>query len=102
MSPELKGLVQTEEAKSIVSEFLSTYSENDTKDTWLEKIKALSNKLGYAENTKLFKAEPTKYKGYIGDITKVIRVLLTGKTQTPDLYSIMQVMGKDRVLRRLQ
>ncbi len=90
------------DAEAIVESFLAVYNPSDTKDQWLEKIRALSIAHGYAENTKVFKAEPAKYKGYIGDVTKIFRILLTGKAQTPDLYEIMRVMGKDRVPRRLR
>jgi glutamyl-tRNA synthetase len=89
------------DAKAIVSSFLGVYSDTDNKEQWLEKIRAISLSHGYAENTKAFKAEPSKYKGYIGDVTKIFRILLTGKAQTPDLYAIMQVMGKERVMKRL-
>lgn len=90
------------DAKVLVGSFLETYAESDSKDQWLEKMRLVSTKNGYAENTKAFKAEPAKYKGYIADVTKIFRLLLTGKTQTPDLYWIMKVMGKERVEKRLR
>ncbi|MCK9352126.1 MAG: glutamate--tRNA ligase [Candidatus Paceibacterota bacterium] len=94
--------VAKEERESIVGDFLETYNENDTKDEWFEKIKDIARKFGYAEGAKQYKLEPEKYKGQVGDVAKIFRVLLTGKTNTPDLYSIMKVMGKERVVRRLK
>ncbi len=82
--------------------FFASYSEEDTKDVWLEKMRTIATVLGYAPNTKELKANPEKYRGSIAEITKIFRVLLTGKTQTPDLYEIMQVMGNARIMRRLK
>lgn len=89
------------DAKSIVASFINQYEQSNSKDKWLEIMRDISIKHGYAESNKLFKADPTKYKGHLADVVKVFRVLLTGKIQTPDLYSIMQVMEIDRVVKRL-
>jgi glutamyl-tRNA synthetase len=89
------------DVRAIVSSFIETYDESDSRDVWFEKVKAVGMKNGYAENGKLFKAEPEKFKGTVGDVAKVLRVLLSGRTQTADLWSIMRVMGKERVFKRL-
>ena len=68
---------------------------------WFNKIKDLSEELGYAREVKEFKANPDGYKGHVGDISTVIRVKLTGRCNTPDLYEIMRVLGKDEILRRV-
>ncbi len=88
-------------AKSIVGSFMQKYNEGYSKDTWLELMRSISAEHGFAENAKMYKADPGKYKGHLGDVTKVFRLLLTGRTQTPDLYAIMSVMGQDRLARRL-
>ncbi|MFA5831038.1 MAG: glutamate--tRNA ligase family protein [Candidatus Paceibacterota bacterium] len=98
---EMLAFVSKEDREAAVNAFIETYDENDTKDEWFEKIKDIARKLGYAEGAKQYKLAPEKYKGQVGDIAKIFRVLLTGKTNTPDLYSIMQVMGKERVQKRL-
>ena len=64
-------------------------------------MKDLAEELGYAREVKEYKAEPEKYKGHVGDISTVIRVTLTGRSQTPDLYEIMQVLGKEEILNRI-
>ncbi|MDD2766272.1 MAG: glutamate--tRNA ligase [Candidatus Moranbacteria bacterium] len=87
--------------KTVVDSFIKSYNEKDSKEEWFEKIKKISKTHDYAENMKIFKENPERYKGNITDIARIFRVLLTGKIQTPDLYSIMQTMGKDRVLSRL-
>ena len=78
------------------------YDENDDKQTWFEKIKSLAEELGYAKEVKEFKANPGMYKAHVGDVSTVLRVLLTGRTNTPDLYEIMKVLGKEKVISRLQ
>lgn len=89
------------EIQKITNQYLENYNFEDSKEQWFEKIKLIAIQFGYAESLKNLKASPEKYKGYVADIVKIFRVLLTGRIQTPDLYSIMQVMGKERVLRRV-
>ncbi len=77
------------------------YDENDDKQTWFDKIKELSGELGYAKEVKEYKANPDAYKAHVGDVSTVLRVALTGRTNTPDMYEIMQVLGKESVAKRL-
>ena len=65
-------------------------------------MKDLAEEVGFAREVKMFKAEPEKWPGHVGDISTVIRVTLTGRQNTPDLYEIMQVLGKDTVIERLK
>ena len=74
---------------------------NDDKQRWFDKMKDLAEEVGYAREVKMFKAEPEKWSGHVGDISTVIRVSLTGRQNTPDLYEIMQVLGKETVIDRL-
>ena len=76
------------------------YDENDDKQTWFDKIKELSGEMGYAKEVKEFKANPGMYTAHVGDVSTVLRVALTKRTNTPDLYEIMQVLGKDEIVRR--
>ena len=78
------------------------YNPDDDKQTWFDKIKQLSNELGYAAEVKEFKANPELYKAHVGDVSTVLRVALTGRTNTPDMYEIMQVLGKESVIQRLK
>ena len=82
--------------------FMSTYSHVSDKDTWFENMKKAAENAGYALDRKDLKATPEKYKGGVADFAKIIRVKLTGKTRTPDLYTIMQIMGEDRTSKRLK
>ncbi len=81
--------------------FEKYYNENDDKQTWFNKMKDLAEELGYAREVKEYKANPEAYKGHVGDISTVIRVKLTGRSNTPDLYEIMQVLGKDEIMKRI-
>ena len=78
------------------------YNENDDKQTWFDKIKELSGEMGYAKEVKEFKENPGKYKAHVGDVSTVLRVALTKKTNTPDLYEIMQVLGKEEIQKRFE
>jgi glutamyl-tRNA synthetase len=86
----------------IAKEFCDGYSATDSKDEWFAKVKAIAQKRGYAVNAKEFQANPAAFKGNVSDVAKIFRILLTGKAQTPDLHSVMLVMGKDRCMRRLE
>ena len=78
------------------------YDENDDKQAWFDKIKELAGKLGYASEVKEFKANPGMYKAHVGDVSTVLRVALTGRTNTPDMYEIMQVLGKESIVKRFE
>jgi len=99
---EALALIPKEDREAAVDAFTETYNENDTRDEWFEKIKDIGRKLGYADGAKAYKLSPEKYKGQVGDIAKIFRILLAGKMNTPDLYSIMHVMGKERVFQRIK
>ena len=78
------------------------YDENDDKQAWFDKIKELAGEMGYAKEVKEYKANPDAYPGHVGDVSTAIRVTLTKRTNTPDMYEIMQVLGKDEVIKRLR
>ncbi len=81
--------------------FLDTYDPADDKDTWFAKIRAITKKLGYAESTKEYKASPGVFRGSVVEVSNVLRVLVTGRTRSPDLYTVMTVMGPARVRQRV-
>ena len=78
------------------------YDENDDQSTWFEKIKDLSEEFGYAREVKEYKENPDSYKGHVGDVSMVIRVALTTKSMTPNLYDIMKLFGKERIIKRIE
>ena len=91
-----------EEITNIMTEYLNNYyNEEDTEEVWFNKIKDLCDKMGYAGNMKEYKENPDQYKGNVADFTTAIRVVLTTSSMTPNLYDIMKILGKTRMLKRL-
>jgi len=92
-----------EEIKNIVNIYLNEYyDESDDKETWFNKIKDLSEQLGYAREVKAYKENPDAFKGHVGDISTVLRVAITSESMTPDLYEIMKLLGKNRMVSRIE
>ena len=87
--------------RSAAQAFLQTFDIKDNREAWFDKVKAVAEAQGFATDNKAFKAEPGNYKGNVADFARIIRVLLTGKNRTPDLWTIIQVMGDFRVSNRL-
>jgi len=87
---------------STLKKFLETYDENDDMNAWFEKVKAIAESLGYTSDMKAYKQNPEAFKGNVADISMFIRVAVTGKMNAPDLYTVMQIMGRDRVTKRIE
>lgn len=85
----------------ILTAYLDAYDPGDDKDGWFGRIKALCEPLGYTPNVKEYKKNPDAFKGHVGDVSTVIRVAVTGRRNTPDLYSILQILGAEKVRARL-
>ena len=97
---EYQNITDIEEIKNITSLYIDKYFDISDKDTWFNNIKALCDELGYASNMKEYKEDPSKFKGNIADVSTVLRVALTSKSMTPDLYDIMKILGKERIINR--
>ena len=89
------------DAVEILTKYKELYSQSDSKDDWFNKIKDLCTQCGYTPNVKEYKQNPDGFKGHVGDVSTVIRIAVTSRTNTPDLYYIMQILGKDEVLTRI-
>lgn len=87
--------------KSLIFAYLNKYNHNCSKEEWFEQIKQIAKNFGFADN-KEYKQNPTAFVGNISDACAIIRVALTGKNQTPDLYTIMQILGENEVKARLK
>ena len=99
---EYQKINDKEEVEKIVKTYFEKYyNEVDDKETWFNEMKDLAEEFGYAREVKEFKANPENYKGHVGDISTVIRVKITGRCNTPDLYEILKVLGKERILKRV-
>ena len=87
----------------LVLDYVNNYLELDcTNEEWFNKVKEFALENGYAASPKDYKKDPESFKGHIGDICEAIRVMVTGRRQSPDLFSIMKILGKDRILHRVE
>ena len=89
------------DVKATIAAFKATYDPADEMTVWFDKVKAIATDLGYAADMKAYKADPTAFKGSVADISGFLRLAVTGKLNAPDLYTVMQLLGKDRVFARL-
>ena len=93
--------------KTLIKDIVKTYfekfyDEKDDKQTWFDKMKDLAESKGFAREVKEYKANPEAFPGHVGDISTVIRVAITGRCNTPDLYEILKVLGKDSIQKRIE
>lgn len=88
--------------KAILKDYTNIYDENDDSQVWFSKIKEISEKYGYTTNMKEYKKNPEAFKGNIAHVSTVIRVAICGRMNTPDMYDVLKVMGKDKVKERLE
>lgn len=88
--------------QKILSGFLKVYDEKDDPSAWFGRITELAVANGYAAKPKEYKQNPDAYKGHVGDVSQVLRIAVTGKNASPDLYSVMQILGKAEVARRIE
>ena len=92
-----------EEINKILDLYIEKYyNPEDDKQAWFDKIKELAGEMGYATEVKEFKANPGMYKAHVGDVSTALRVALTGRTNTPDMYEIMNVLGKTSIIKRFE
>ena len=89
------------DVKATIAAFKASYDPADEMTVWFDKVKAIAADLGYAADMKAYKADPTAFKGSVADISGFLRLAVTGKLNAPDLYTVMQLLGKDRVFARL-
>ena len=89
------------DVKAVIAAFKASYDPADEMTVWFDKVKAIAASLGYAADMKAYKADPTAFKGSVADVSGFLRLAVTGKLNAPDLYTVMQLLGKDRVFARL-
>lgn len=97
-----KEKYSSELIKEVAEHYLSIYKDSDDKSQWFANIKQNIEAIGFASDMKEYKANPTAYKGSVADYTTIIRVLLTGKKNTPDLATIIEILGKENMKKRFE
>lgn len=91
----------TADVSAAFAAFKASYDPADDMNTWFDKVKAIATDLGYAADMKAYKADPTAFKGSVADISAFLRLAVTGKQNAPDLYTVMHLLGQERVFARL-
>ncbi|MDD4773882.1 MAG: glutamate--tRNA ligase [Eubacteriales bacterium] len=95
------GEFDRSDIKKALELFIETYDEADDSVQWFSKIKSIADTIGYAPETKLYKKNPDAYKGHVGDISMFIRIAVTGRLNSPDLYEVMHILGRHRTIERI-
>lgn len=98
---ELPENISRDDAAAILKKYRDVYDASDGKDEWFNKLKDICEPLGFTPNVKEYKKSPDSFKGHVGDISTVIRLAVTSRRNTPDLCSIMRLLGKEEALRRI-
>lgn len=98
---DLCGNATPQLAADVLEIYKNIVDLSDDKDEWFGRMKNMCEKVGCTPNVKEFKQDPDAFRGHVGDVSTIIRVALTGRTNTPDLYEITRLLGKDRVVDRL-
>jgi len=94
--------VSGEDRKAILEKYIESYDPADDNSAWFAKVKEIAVALGYAEKPKDYKKNPESFKGHVGHVSSVIRIAVTGRANTPDLWTIQQIMGREMVERRVK
>ena len=90
-----------EDIVAVLSKYVSIFDPVDDQNTWFDKIKVLAGDLGFASEMKDYKQNPDAYKGSVADIAMILRIAVTGKTMSPDTYSVMRILGAEKVISRI-
>ncbi len=90
-----------EDIVAVLSKYVSIFDPVDDQNTWFDKIKVLAGDLGFASEMKDYKQNPDAYKGSVADIAMILRIAVTGKTMSPDTYSVMRILGAEKVVSRI-
>ena len=94
--------IDNDEAKKLLELYLQTYDHSDDQSQWFEKIRIISQENGYAAKPKDYKKNPEMYKGHVGDVSSVIRLAIVGRSSSPDVWELQQIMGEEKVRRRIE
>ena len=100
--PEFDAKFESATVITALEKFLAAFSISDDSAVWFEKVKTITEEMGFTSDMKAYKADPTAFPGTVADVSTFIRQAVTGKTNSPDLYTVMQILGYDRTVQRIQ
>lgn len=92
----------SDDADTILEKYLESYNHSDSQDQWFDKIRRIASDLGYAAKPKDFKKHPEEYKGHVGHVSTIIRIAVMGRSQSPDVWEIQQILGEFRTRERIK
>ena len=99
---EIPKNIDMEEAKRIISIYKEKFEIGKDNDEWFSKLKEIAVELGYATDRKKFKKNPEEYKGMVSDVAGAVRAAITHRSNTPDLHTIMTILGENKVKERFE
>lgn len=102
LSMDLPETMAPADAAAILDAYKGVYNPDEDKQQWFETVKSICPALGFCPEVKEYKKNPEAYKGHAGDVSTVLRLAVTGRRNTPDLCGIMQLLGKEKVIQRLE
>ena len=91
-----------ETVRTVLEKFIAAYDPADDSAVWFDKVKAITEEIGFTTDMKAYKADPTAFPGTVADVSTFIRQAVTGKTNSPDLYTVMQILGTERSIARIK
>ena len=91
-----------ETVRTALEKFLEKFDISDDSGVWFDKVKAITEEMGFTTDMKAYKADPDAYPGTVADVSTFVRQAVTGKTNSPDLYTVMQILGYDRTVSRIK
>ena len=100
--PEFDAKFQKATIQTVLEMFLSNFNIDDDATVWFDKVKAITEQIGFTTDMKAYKADPSAFPGTVADVSTFIRQAVTGKTNSPDLYTVMQILGYDRTCQRIR
>ncbi len=100
-APEYVYRFDSATVKKILARFAEIYDETDDNSAWFDKVKTVAGEYGFATDMKAYKADPTAFAGNVSDVAEMLRIATTGLANTPDLWTIMQILGKERTIARI-
>ena len=101
-TPVFNEKFSNDTVKTALQKFLEKFDIADDSGVWFEKVKQITNEMGFTTDMKAYKADPDAFPGTVADISTFVRQAVTGKTNSPDLYTVMQILGYDRTVARIQ
>ncbi len=100
--PQFDEKFKKETVLAVLEKFLGVFDISDDSGVWFDKVKAITEEIGFTTDMKAYKADPDAFPGTVADVSTFIRQAVTGKTNSPDLYTVMQILGYDRTVARIR